>query len=173
MTAIERTPQERAARRPSVWRQALMLPAFLALVAFVGWLAASWTSPGLETWYAQLEKPAWTPPDRAFPIVWSVLYLLMAAAAWQTWRKAPERSSWPMFAFFVQLALNGVWTYFFFAMANATLAFVNILALLLAILATIVAFAQISRAAACMMAPYAAWVAYAATLNAAIVEMNF
>jgi tryptophan-rich sensory protein len=149
-----------------------MLIVFLAIIAVVQWLVASWTTPGLETWYADLERPSWTPPSIAFPIVWPVLYLLMAVAAWQAWRSAPGRVGWQMTAFFVQLALNLVWTYFFFTMGDVTLAFIDILALLLAILATITAFAQVSRAAAWLMVPYVLWVTYAATLNAAIVEMN-
>lgn len=158
--------------RPSGGRQALMLIVMLAIVALVYWLQAQWTTPAIETWYPELEKPDWTPPDIAFPIVWAALYVLMAAAAWQAWRSAAGYAAWPMAAYFVQLALNGVWTYFFFALGDVMLAFVDIAALFLAILATIVAFAQVSRAAAWMMVPYALWVAYAASLNAAIVEMN-
>jgi tryptophan-rich sensory protein len=159
-------------RRPSRGQQATVLLLFLVLCLAVEVAAASVTQPAIEPWYRNLAKPAWTPPDQAFPIVWTLLYILMAVAVWQAWRDAPNRFGWPLACFLIQLALNGAWSYVFFGMGEIVAAFLVIMALVLAILATVVTFAQVSRPAAWLMLPYLLWVGYATALNGAIVQMN-
>ena len=149
-----------------------MLLGLLALCLAVEYSAAAVTRPAVDAWYQTLQRPAWTPPDLAFPIVWTILYLAMALAAWLAWRAAPPVAAGALAPFAVQLALNGAWSLVFFGLHRPDLAFVVILALLLAILGTTVAFAQRSAAAAWLMVPYAAWVAYATTLNAGILWLN-
>ncbi len=169
MTAtLESTPF----RRPSRRAQTIVLLLFLVICLGVEYAAGSVTRPAIEPFYRHLAKPAWTPPDWAFPIVWTILYILMAVAAWEAWRKATWAAAGALVPFFVQLALNGAWSFVFFGEGAIAAGFVVILALLLAILATMAAFGQRSRVAAWLMAPYALWVGYAAALNGAIVLMN-
>lgn len=170
--SVATMPEAGGTSRPSRGQQAAVLLLFLVVCLAVELAAASVTQPAIEPWYRNLAKPAWTPPDQVFPIVWTLLYVMMAGAAWQAWRTAPSRFGWPLACFLVQLALNGAWSYVFFGMGDIVAAFLVIVALILAILAATVAFAQVSRAAGLLMVPYLLWVGYAAALNGAIVQMN-
>ena len=99
-----------------------------------------------------------------------MLYVLIAVAGWLAWRAGVGPAG--MVAWGVQLLLNLAWTPLFFAADRYGWALVDILVLVVAILATIVVFARASRTAAWLLAPYLAWVAFAAALNAAIVALN-
>lgn len=127
----------------------------------------------MQTWYQEIERPSWTPPDLAFPIVWTLLYLTMAVAAWLVWRwggGAQLRRAFLLFA--LQLGLNFAWSFLFFGLRSPLLGLIDIVALWLAILATMAAFAPISRLAFWLMVPYWLWVTYAASLNLGILILN-
>ncbi len=150
--------------------------------ALGGFLAASWavqgvaswlTFPAVREWYPTLAKPPWTPPDWVFGPVWTLLYILMAVAAWLVWRRAGFTGARLAFTFyFLQLALNGAWSGLFFAWRNPAAGLADILLLWAAIVATIFTFAKISAVAAWLLVPYLAWVGYAAALNFAIWRLN-
>ena len=73
------------------------------------------TSRSVTTWYPTLVKPPWTPPDWVFGPVWTVLYVLMAVAAWLVWReRARDAIGSALFLYYVQLALNVLWSALFF-----------------------------------------------------------
>ena len=140
----------------------------------VGAVGSIATTPKIPTWYAGLAKPSWTPPDAAFPIAWTTLYVLMAVALWRLWQlhaPSPARRN-ALLLFFVQLSLNAIWSPVFFGMEAIGLALAVILVLWVAIAATIVACARIDRIAAWLLAPYLAWVSYAISLNAGIFALN-
>jgi len=131
------------------------------------------TKHNIPGWYTALRKPPWTPPNWVFGPVWSALYLAMAVAAWLIWREAQlpgARLALVLFA--VQLVLNVGWSGIFFAARRPGLAFVEILLLGLAILAALVAFWRLSRAAGWLMAPYLVWVGFAAVLNFKVWRLN-
>lgn len=172
MTAASGSDPVGLARRPSGLAQAAMLVLLVALCAGVGFAASVVTRPAVASWYQQITKPAWTPPDIVFPVVWAVLYVLMALAAWQAWRSARDAVAGAFGPFLIQLALNAVWPYVFFGMADFDMAFVVTAALVPAALATLAAFGQRSSAAAWLIAPYVVWVCYATALNGAIVWYN-
>jgi tryptophan-rich sensory protein len=155
-------------------RAALALAGFLVTTLAVGQLGRIASSPEIGVWYAALAKPPFNPPDWVFAPVWTALYLLMAIAAWLVWRApaeaAPRRAA--LIAWWVQLGLNLAWSWLFFAAKNLPLALVEILALLGAIGFTIWRFAPISRAAAALLAPYLAWVAFATLLTFSIWRLN-
>jgi tryptophan-rich sensory protein len=133
------------------------------------------TIPNLSPWYDALRKPSWTPPSAIFGPVWTVLYLLMALAAWLVWRARDARREDVEVAigcFVFQLALNAAWSWLFFGLHQTGLAFTEILALWLVIAATVVGFWKVNRAAALLMIPYLLWVSFAAALNGAIHRMN-
>jgi|GEM_PF-228620 tryptophan-rich sensory protein len=124
-------------------------------------------------WYPTLTKPAWTPPDWVFGPVWTLLYILMAVAAWLVWRKAGFAGArLALVLYFVQLALNAAWSGLFFGLRSPAAGLVDILLLWMVIAATLVAFARHSAVAAGLLVPYFVWVSYAAALNFAIWRMN-
>jgi len=154
-------------------RQIVGLIVLLAVVFAVAGLGSLATSPNIPTWYAGLAKPSWNPPNWLFGPVWSVLYVCMATAAWLVWRKggwAQARRALSLFA--LQLALNGAWSWLFFGLHRPGAAFVELVALLAAILATTIAFWGRSLAAGILMLPYLGWVAFASVLNFSIWRLN-
>jgi translocator protein len=141
-----------------------------AVAAFLGSLA---TTPNIPTWYATLNKPSFTPPNAVFPVAWTLLYALMAAAAWLVWRTgpSPERTR-AITAFLVQLALNVGWSWAFFGAHSPLLGLAVIVPLFLAILWTTLLFQRLSGWAAALMLPYLAWVGFASALNFAVFRLN-
>ena len=124
-------------------------------------------------WYARLAKPSWTPANRIFTPVWIVLYAMMAGAAWLVWREAGMAgAAVPLGLFTLQLVLNGAWSWLFFGLQRPDLAMVDIVALWLAIAATVASFWGISLIASLVMLPYVAWVSFALLLNHSIWQLN-
>jgi translocator protein len=147
---------------------------FLVLVFAAGFFGSRF-EPG--AWYAALEKPVWNPPTWVFGPVWTVLYVLIAVSAWLVWRRRGHgqrrsRTDLAMGFWGVQLVLNALWSWFFFGLQRPGLALFDIVALLVAIVATTIAFFRLHRLAGWMFVPYALWVTYATALNAAIVRLN-
>jgi translocator protein len=153
---------------------AIRLLACLALCLAVGVLGGLVTYPEIPTWYASLNKPSWTPPNWAFPVVWNILYAMMALSLWLLWDRTPERGarSSAIVLFCVQLALNAAWSPVFFGLHQTRFALAIIIALTIAIAMTMVSAWRINKPAAMLLVPYLAWVAYASTLNAGIVVLN-
>jgi tryptophan-rich sensory protein len=151
-------------------RDVLGLIAFVALCFGISVLGGMAAAPALPEWYPALRKPPWTPPGWVFGPVWTLLYPLVAVAGWMAWREG--RARFGPLVYLQQLALNAAWPWFFFGQRRPDLALACIVALWVAILATVVAFWRVSRAAAFLMLPYLAWVAFAAALNHAIWRLN-
>jgi tryptophan-rich sensory protein len=151
----------------------LGLGLFLALVTAIGWLAAQVTLSSLG-WYAGLTKPGFTPSDRLFGPIWAILYALMAIAAWRVWTTdaGPSSVRRALAMFFVQLALNALWSPVFFGAQRPDVAFIVIVILGGALGVTLVQFFRLDRLAGWMLAPYLFWIGYAAVLNGAIVLLN-
>ena len=145
-----------------------LLP-FLAAAAATAFIAGRFR-PG--AWYAALAKPSWTPPGWLFAPVWSVLYLAIGVAGWLVWRAGGRGAVVPLAIWLAQLAANAAWSWLFFGRHRPGGALADIAVLLVLILAFIVAARPWSRGAAWLFVPYAAWVLFAASLNAAIVRLN-
>ena len=146
----------------------------LLLCLGVGILEGLVTRPEIPTWYADLAKPSWTPPPRAFPIAWTLLYALMAVSFWRLWdleTRSPARTK-AMAWFLVQLALNALWSPVFFGWHGTRAALAIIIALLIAIATAMIAAFRADRLAAWLLAPYLLWVAYATTINLGVVALN-
>jgi len=153
---------------------ALVFILFLALCFGVAWTGAQ-VSPGIASsdWYDQLNKPEWNPPGWVFGPVWTLLYTMMAVAAWRIWRISGFGGSKPELTFFgLQLFLNGLWSQLFFNLQNPGLAFAEIILLLAAIIATTRLFYRKDPISGWLMIPYIAWVAFASVLNGTIWMMN-
>jgi benzodiazapine receptor len=151
------------------------------VVGFVGWLFLTFiaatvgalASLDAAAFYAELTLPVWAPPAWLFGPVWSLLYALMGVGAWLVWRThgyAGARAALRIYV--VQLAANALWSWLFFGWRLGGPAFAEVLVLWALITATIVLFWQRQRIAAWLLAPYIAWVSFAAALNFAIWRMN-
>lgn len=146
--------------------------------ALAGWLAASFVAAALGAvatrqapeFYAQLVRPDWAPPGWLFGPVWTLLYAMMAIAAWRVWRKAGFGTA--LYLFLAQLALNALWSWLFFAWRLGGAAFGEILLLWLLIAATVAAFFRIDRLAAALLVPYLLWVSFACALTYAVWRAN-
>jgi tryptophan-rich sensory protein len=156
--------------RTALRRPQLPLLAWLGLCIGGGLLTALEFPP--DAWYRTLVRPDWSAPDLLFAPVWTVLYVLMAIAAWRIDRLTLVQRAYALRLFFVQLALNFAWTPIFFG-GHALGASVAVIGVLwLAIVATLLAFSRLDRLAGVLLLPYLAWVTYAAALDFAIWTMN-
>lgn len=117
-----------------------------------------------------VEEPWFYPPEILFPVVWTLLFTLMGIALFLVWRTGTTGNGRAVaFATFaVQFALNLAWTPAFFGLQRPDLGLGVIVALWLAVLATVVAFDRVNRLAAVLLVPYLAWVTFALVLNYAI-----
>ncbi len=157
--------------------ETLDMPVLIAGAA--GWLVLTFGAAAIgarflpDAWYGGLKKPAWNPPNRVFAPVWTVLYLLMAAAAWLVWSKYGIAAAIVPLAFFVlQLVLNAAWTWLFFGRHEIAAALIDILALWVVILVTMVLFWMRQPLAGILLLPYLAWVSFAGVLNGTIWRLN-
>lgn len=147
---------------------AVALVVFLALVAAAASFGAQFV-PG--EWYASLRKPPLTPPSWVFAPAWTVLYLAIAVAAWLVWRSGGDRRR-ALALWCAQLVLNAAWSWLFFGLQRPGVALVEIAVLLALVVLTAIAFRRIHPLAGLLMAPYAAWVAFATYLNAGLWHLN-
>lgn len=160
---------QESSRRYSV----LALAGFLAATFLVAGVSTTFTISAIPTWYASLAKPSFNPPDAVFGPVWTLLYTLMAIAAWLIWKRPDSllrRAGLRMFG--LQLALNFIWSLLFFRYHSIGVAFEEVLLLWLAILVTTGIFFRVSKAAGWMFVPYLGWVSFASVLNFAIWRLN-
>lgn len=162
-------------------RDLIALAASIAVPLALGAAGGIVTARALPDWYAALTKPAWNPPGWVFGPVWTVLYTIMGIAAWLVWRRgravegSPDERAGVRAALRIygaQLAMNAIWTPVFFGVQRLDAALVVILALLVAIGETIRRFRRVSPAAAVLLLPYLAWVAFATVLNWSIWRLN-
>ncbi len=141
-----------------------------------GVVGSVFTAPAVQSgWYLELAKPALNPPAWVFGPVWTALYILMGVSVWLVWvnaSAAPAARRRALIIFDIQLLLNIFWSIIFFGLHSPGIALIEIVLLWLAILATIIAFAKISRPAAWLLAPYIAWVSFAIYLNYTIWYLN-
>lgn len=147
----------------------LALAGYVAAVAVVAVVGGASASSSSET-YRRLDLPPFAPPSSVFGPVWSILYVLIAVAGWLVWRRVGLDAA--MVPYVVQLVLNALWTPLFFAAGWYGVALVEIVALLAAVVWTIVAFRPRSPVAAALLLPYLAWVGFATALNASIWWLN-
>jgi tryptophan-rich sensory protein len=158
---------ENSARRQGIGLAGWLLVSFAA--AAVGGVA----SANAADFYQQLVRPGWAPPPWLFGPVWSVLYLMMGIAAFLVWRERGFRGARAALTLFiVQLAVNGLWSWLFFAWRRGALAFGEILLLWVLIAATIVAFWRVKPLAGALLIPYLLWVSFATALTWAVWRLN-
>lgn len=151
------------------------------VIGFVAWLVVTFVAAFIGArasvearfFYDQLVQPAWAPPPWVFGPVWTTLYALMAVAAWLVWRSGESRGVRSALALFVvQLVLNALWSWLFFAWNLGAWAFADVVLLWMTILATAVAFWRLRPLAGLLLAPYLLWVGFAAALNFVLWQQN-
>ncbi len=146
----------------------------IVICQLAGFIGSIFTTPKIAIWYASLSKPAFNPPNWLFGPVWTILFILMGISLYliiiQDTREKKVKIA--AFVFGIQLALNTLWSILFFGLQSPLLAFIEIIFLWLAILATILLFRKINKTAAYLLIPYILWVSFAAVLNLSVFLMN-
>lgn len=156
-------------------------PAHKNIIGLIAWLILCFAASAIgamanfntQAVYGQMIQPSWAPPGWLFGPVWTMLYTMMAVAAWLIWRQGKFKInrlalSW----FLLQLGLNALWSWVFFAWMQGLWSFVNIIVLWVAILMTLVLFWRTNRTAGLLLVPYWTWVSFAAILNYAMWQLN-
>lgn len=152
----------------------LALIGFVALSQAAGVVGSLFTVSNIPSWYATLLKPELAPPNWVFGPVWTTLYLLMGIAAFLVWRRGVSRPAVhrALVVFYLQLAINVLWSVLFFGFQSPLLGLFDIAALWLAIALSIKLFYKVSPRAAYILLPYLAWVSFASYLNFMIWSLN-
>ena len=146
---------------------AYILPTLLCFVlgGLVGW----WQNDAIREWYPHLVKPALTPPNAAFPIAWSIIYLCMGLSLGRVLRYGDKRY---VTLWFLQLAVNFLWSVFFFYLRSPLAGFVDILLLDALVIVYICRVRHRTPSAAWLFAPYVLWILFATYLNGYILVKN-
>ncbi|ACZ41998.1 TspO and MBR like protein [Thermobaculum terrenum ATCC BAA-798] len=146
---------------------------FIAICEGVGLIGSIPTAQNIPSWYSEIRKPSFTPPNWLFGPVWTILYMLMGIALYIVSLKEDnplKRTATKLF--FIQLALNLLWSYIFFGLRSPRLGFIEIVTLVAFIAMTIRAVARVSVIAAVILIPYLAWSMFATVLNFSIWRLN-
>jgi len=145
----------------------------LILCFAASFLGSAATQPQIATWYAALIKPALTPPNWVFPVVWTALFLLMAISLWRVVRQgaSPARNR-ALIAFALQLVCNVAWSFAFFAARSPAAGLVVAVGLVASVALWAYAAGRVERLAGVLQTPYLAWVSFALFLNLQFVVLN-
>jgi tryptophan-rich sensory protein len=120
-------------------------------------------------WYEGLNKPAWTPPNWMFPVVWTVLYVMIAWAGVLAWRAG---AGWALLFWAAQWVFNSAWSWLLFGLKRMDWGLLDVSLLWLSVIAFMVAVAPHDGLAAALFAPYLLWVSTAALLNLSVLRRN-
>jgi tryptophan-rich sensory protein len=139
-----------------------------------GGIGSLFTFKAIPTWYAGLRKPRYTPPNQAFGPVWTTLYVLMGISVFLVWQKglATNGALLAFVLFWIQLAINAIWSIIFFGMKSRGGGVITIIVLWLLILATIITSFRVSGWAGTLLIPYIVWVTIASYLNIGVWILN-
>jgi len=146
----------------------------ILICELVGISGSFFTIKSIPTWYAKLNKPAFSPPNWIFGPVWTLLYAMQGIAAYLIYQKIADNpmAKMALALFIIQLILNAIWTPLFFGLKNPRLAFFEILLMWIFIVLSTVWFFRVSPTAGYLMLPYLAWVSFASALNYSIWRLN-
>ena len=148
------------------YQKALRLFFLLLLTNGVGYIGSTFMTYDNMLWYQYLNKPILTPPNVVFPIMWTILFFMMAIAAFLVWNKANPKY------FTLSLMANLAWSFSFFYLRNTLAALVIILIYLFLLYMCIKVFYKVSKSAAYLMIPTFIWCLFALYLNGYVVLFN-
>ena len=139
-----------------------------------GFVGSIFTAQTVDTWYEGLAKPWFAPPGGLISVIWITLYILIGISLYLVLTKdlTQKAVKVALGVFGVQLFLNALWSYLFFGLTSPLYGLVGIVALWIAIAATIYTFRKVSRKASYLLYPYIVWVTIALALNYSIYVMN-
>ena len=144
----------------------------ILLTLAVGGVGGFLTSLGMDSFDA-LTKPPFTPPSFLFPIVWTVLFILMGVGVARIFMTEPTAArNRALIVYVIQLAVNFLWSIIFFNLQSYGFAFFWLILLWVLILTMIYLFCKVDKPAALMQIPYAIWVTFAGYLNLMIWLLN-
>lgn len=144
----------------------------IALVTFVIGGFFSFFIPNMEGYYDSLIKPPLNPPGVLFPIVWSILYLLMSISLYIVSESSSINKEQSYLIYIFQLVVNSIWTLLFFGFGLELISFLWILLLIVLVILMIREFYKINKTAGLLQIPYLLWITFAAYLNLAIYILN-
>jgi len=151
------------------------------IYGLLGWLVVSFAASTVgaiasiqaKSFYSQLVQPDWAPPPGVFGPVWSALYAMMGVAVWLVWRSGGFRQNrYAIILYLLQLSLNALWSWLFFAWQRGALALADVLLLWILIVATLISFWRIRPLAGALLVPYLLWVSFALGLNYSLWQLN-
>lgn len=143
------------------------------IVSFAASVVGAIASINAQSFYVGLNQPIWAPPAWLFGPVWTMLYAMMAVAAWLVWRRGGFKANQSALSLFLlQLILNGLWSWMFFAWNLGAGSFVNIFILWAAIFITLIMFWHRDKLAGVLLVPYLLWVSFASALNYTVWQLN-
>ncbi len=146
----------------------------IAIPLTVGGISGFFTSSSVNTWFVTLNKPSFNPPSWLFAPVWTTLYIMMGISFYIIWNnhaKLEKRYTGYTY-YWLQLALNFLWSFLFFYFQRPHLALIDIILLFIMIASTIFSFRKVSKTAAWLLVPYLCWVTFATALNFEIWRLN-
>ena len=145
------------------WKILIVSLVIVYLVAFIGSL---FTSPVTDSaWYESI-RPSITPPNWVFPVVWNILFFLIAISLYLSWKSSDKRQkNLVAWVFGINFILNIFWSFLYFGLKNPLFAFYELILLWISILIMILVTCRISKASSYLLIPYFLWVSFAGVLN--------
>ena len=145
------------------WKILIVSLVIVYLVAFIGSL---FTSPVTDSaWYESI-KPSITPPNWVFPVVWNILFFLIAISLYLSWKNSDKRQKGLVASVFgINFILNIFWSVLYFGLKNPLASFFELIVLWFSILAMILVTCRINRTSSYLLIPYILWVSFAGVLN--------
>ncbi len=145
----------------------------MLLTLSVGSISGIATSSGIDSWFSNLNKPFFNPPNYVFGPVWTVLYILMGISFYMILQSPGNNlRQKALLVFWIQLFLNFLWSFLFFKFHLIGIAFAEIITIWISILVMIIVFNKINKTAALIQIPYLLWVSFASVLNGSIWYLN-
>jgi translocator protein len=144
----------------------------ILVIVTLGAASGAVTASAIKTWYITLNKPSFNPPNWIFAPAWTTLYILMGISFGKIWHTLATLRHRATYIFYLQFALNLLWSFLFFGLKNPAIALVEIVLMWFAILLTIKAFRNIKPLSSYLLYPYLAWVSFATLLNFMIWWLN-
>lgn len=144
----------------------------IVIAELAGIVGSIFTAPSIGSWYATLNKPWFTPPAWVFGPVWLTLYALMGIAAGLVWHSKSKMKERVLQIYWLQLALNVIWSLLFFGLRSPLFGLIDIVLLWMAIAATTFVFYKVNKKSAGLFVPYIIWVTIATALNYYILVLN-
>lgn len=157
-----------------MWKKIRPYVISVVIALAVGGISALLTMNNMDL-YSKIEQPALAPPPWLFPVVWTILYVLMGIGAALVYNRKdfkPEETRNALIIYAINLALNFFWSIIFFNLEAYLFAFIWLVALWIVIIAMIISFRKVSPVAAYLQIPYLIWVTFAGYLNLAIYILN-